>query len=311
MRWDQAPAHVRASVEDWLGVQAVEAQSQSGGFSPGVAARLVLADGRRAFVKAVGPELNPDSPGMHRREAQIVAALPAHAPVPGLLWWTEDARTGWVTLLFEDVVGTNPAQPWRADELGRVVASLVAMSTALTPSPVGHAIAGEVRTFAASEMNGWATLLAGDPARLEGLDDWSRRHLPALAELEAAAPEAMEGDTLVHLDMRADNLILGQDAVWVVDWAHARIGAGWIDLLGMAPSVTMQGGPPPEALLARHPAARAADPTSITAAVASLAGYFANVSLQPAPQGLPTVRAFQAAQSVIACEWLMQRTGWT
>ncbi len=37
----------------------VEACSQVGGFSPGVAARLLLAGGRRFFVKAVGVSRNP------------------------------------------------------------------------------------------------------------------------------------------------------------------------------------------------------------------------------------------------------------
>jgi hypothetical protein len=73
----------------------------------------------------------------------------------------------------------------------------------------------------------------------------------------------------------------------------------------------MQGGAPPEDLLARHPAARAADPQAITAVVAAIAGFFTYQALQPPPPGLSTVRAFQAAQGVAAREWLRQRTGWT
>ena len=36
--------------------------------SPGCATRLVCADGTRAFVKAVGAELNPNTPELFRRE---------------------------------------------------------------------------------------------------------------------------------------------------------------------------------------------------------------------------------------------------
>jgi len=44
--------------------------------------------------------------------------------------------------------------------------------------------------------------------------------------------------------------------------------------------------------------------------VAAIAGYFTRQSLQPPPPGLPTVRAFQAAQGVVARDWLALRTGW-
>jgi hypothetical protein len=51
--WSDLPARVRAEVERRLGSPVVAARTQTGGFSPGVAARLELADGGRAFVKAV------------------------------------------------------------------------------------------------------------------------------------------------------------------------------------------------------------------------------------------------------------------
>src|SRR3954466_4793576 len=48
------PVQIRAWVEAALGSRVVSAVTQEGGFSPGVAARLVGADGTRAVVKA-GP----------------------------------------------------------------------------------------------------------------------------------------------------------------------------------------------------------------------------------------------------------------
>jgi hypothetical protein len=42
-----------------LGSRVVSAVTQPGGFSPGAAARLVLADGRRAFAKAVAMQGGP------------------------------------------------------------------------------------------------------------------------------------------------------------------------------------------------------------------------------------------------------------
>ena len=56
------PGAVRAWVSDTLGSPVVSWSAQTGGMSPGCATRLVTEEGGRAFVKAVGAELNPDSP---------------------------------------------------------------------------------------------------------------------------------------------------------------------------------------------------------------------------------------------------------
>jgi hypothetical protein len=144
----------------------------------------------------------------------------------------------------------------------------------------------------------------------EKLDSWSQRHIGELALLEAQAPQAVEGDTLLHLDVRADNLLLTPEKVWLVDWPWASPGAAWVDVVGFAPSGTMQGGPEPENVIALHPACQAADPQAINAVVAALAGYFTVGTLKEPPPGLPTLRAFQAAQGIIARRWLAKRLGW-
>lgn len=303
--WSQLPPRVLAALESKLGAPVAESTMQPGGFSPGVAARVRSADGRRVFVKAVGPELNPDSPDLYRQEARTVAALPLLAPVPRLLWNYDEGADGWVMLVFEDIEGRNPAQPWRPDELDRVMDALVSLAAALTPSPIQVEPASEV--FAV-RINGWQ-LIQKDMS--DRLDSWARRHLDALADLELAAVKAVRGDTLLHFDVRADNIILTPDRVYLVDWPSACVGAAWVDILAFAPSVAMQGGPPPVAVLRRSPAARDADPERITAALAALAGYLTHRALLPSPPGLPTLRAFQAALGVEARRWLAERTGWT
>jgi aminoglycoside phosphotransferase (APT) family kinase protein len=303
--WHHLPQRVRDAVEAHLGSPVTLATTQPGGFSPGVAARLLLADGRRAFLKAVGPEPNPTSPAIHRREIAVASALPPTAPVPRLLWSYDEGEGGWVALLFEDIAGWQPAQPWDPAELDRVCAALANLSDALTPSPLP---AGTVRRVDQGGFFGarWWSRLRDTPS--DGLDPWSARHLDALIALEAGAPDAGRGETLLHHDLRADNILLTPERVVIVDWPHAQIGAPWIDLVCFAPSVAMQGGPDPETLLDRHPAARAAAPAAIDAIIAALAGYFTWSALQPPPPGLPTLRAFQDAQGIVARRWLAART---
>jgi transposase InsO family protein len=264
---------------------------------------LRLENGRRAFLKAVSESANPDTPDIHRREARVLAAMPSNAPVAHLMW-SYDER-GWVALCLEDIDGRHPHEPWTEADLSLVIAEAKTLAKDLTPSPV------EVEQTAADAfaraINGWEVARIRNEDRL---DAWALRNLPRLAELEAQAPSAAAGDTLLQFDMRADNMLISGGRVFFVDWPWARTGAWWIDLLLMAPSVAMQGGPQPEDFLNRVEL-RDVAPRAIDAVVCAMTGYFVVRALEPAPPGIPTVRGFQAAQGRVAIGWLRERLGWS
>jgi aminoglycoside phosphotransferase (APT) family kinase protein len=297
------PEAVKAWVESAAGAAVLAVADLDGGFSPGCCTLLALASGRRVFVKAVGTELNPDSPAMHRREAQIATALPRLAQVPRLLDTYDDGD--WVALMFDEVTGAPPRRPWDRRELDRVLADLATLHRALTPAPIAVERMSERQS---AMLRGWRAL--AESASLEDVDDWSRRHLDRLVELEADCPGALDaGDTLLHGDIRSDNLLIGASSTHFVDWPHAAIGTLAFDLVGWAPSVVLEGGPDPEALLARYGDC-GCDSEAVRAMVAGVAGYFTHHATLPAPRGLPTVRAFQAAQGEVARAWLRRQTGW-
>ena len=282
----------------------IRAVTQPGGFSPGVAARLLLTDGRRAFVKAVG-DINPDSPDIHRAEARIAAALPVSAPAARLLASLD--RDGWVILIFEDVDGRMPFQPWQQAELSRVLDAMADLALTLTPAPIEAPTAASRFRYLG---RGWQQLAATASAAdgdVDGLDPWARAALDDLAGLETGWAAATEGTTLAHGDVRADNILLAPDRVVFVDWPWACVAQPWFDLVTMLPSVALNGGPPPESVIATHPVTRDADPGGVTAVVAALAGMFTYLGRQPDPPGLPTVRAFQRAQGETALAWLKAR----
>jgi aminoglycoside phosphotransferase (APT) family kinase protein len=307
LHWEQLPRTVRHALEARLGSTVTDSNTQPGGFSPGVAARLRLADGRRVFLKAISSDPNPDSPAMHRREARIAAALPASVPTPRFLWSYDDGD--WVAIVFEDVDGWTPVIPWRPEELRRVLDALTPLVESLTPSPI------TVDTIAQrlhEPLQGWRTLRAAqvDDDGLRDLPDWVRRNLERLAALESEWEAASVGATLLHFDLRADNILLTADRVLVVDWPHASLGAGWMELLQILPSIAMQGGPKPWEIFDSHPLGSSAPEREVTAVLAAVAGYFVRQSRLPAPPGLPTLRAFQRDQGIPAMEWLMRRTDW-
>ncbi len=71
----------------------------------------------------------------------------------------------------------------------------------------------------------------------------------------------------------------------------------------------MQGGPTPASFLERLDL-RGVPADSLDAVICSIGGYFVVRALEPSPPGIPTVRAFQAAQGEVAIDWLRERTGW-
>jgi aminoglycoside phosphotransferase len=303
--WSTVPATLRAEVERLLGGRVLLAVTQPGGSSPGVTARLVLSNGHRAFVKAVG-DIGPDSMDMHRAEARIAAALPVSVPAARLLASLDS--DGWVILIFEDVDGRMPVQPWQPAELRQVLDAMADLALTLTPAPVDAPSAAA--RFSRSLGRGWRQLAAAARAGdddLAGLDPWARAALPDLAGLEAGWAAAAEGTTLAHGDVRADNVLLAPDRVVFVDWPWACVAQPWFDLVTMLPSVALNGGPPPESVLATHPVARDADPDGVTSVVAALAGMWTYLGRQPDPPGLLAVRAFRRAQGEIALAWLKAR----
>jgi hypothetical protein len=307
MQWAEMPESVRGAVEQRLGSKVVSAHSQAGGFSPGVAARLLLADGDRAFVKAVCSSPNPQSPVMHRREARIAAALPVHVPAPALRFAYDDGDGEWIVLVFDDINGHNPELPWRTEDLDRVLQAVHELAVALTPAPIriDSARVELVRVF-----GGWQRIVDEELVADERIAPGLRARIDELLALESRWPEVVEGNTLLHLDLRADNILLTADHVFFVDWPAAAIGASWVDLAVMLPSIAMQGGPDPESIWRAHPLSAGVADEDTDALIAALVGYFVHSTLLPPPPGLPTLRQFQAAQGEHATRWLAHRRGW-
>ena len=306
LQWVDVPTRVKAVVEDWLGCSVASISGVSGGFTPGLAASMVDAKGRRFFIKAAGPHPNPTIPATYLREGSIAGALPPGVPAPRLLWGWHDL-TPWVVLVFAFVDGHTPLQPWIRSELAQVTDAIVALSHSLTPCPVAASLVPDAGAVFATAMHGW------DRIRDEGLtlamDPWLRQHLDLLVAVEATAADAARGDTLLHFDLRADNMLLTPDGVRFVDWPLACRGAAWIDIVLFAPTVALQGGPSPEAVIMCHPAVRDAPRDAITAVIVAFAGFLTHSSMLPPEVGFPTMRGFQAALATVTRRWAGERLG--
>jgi len=296
--YEQTPPAVRRWVETELGAPVVESRTSLGGMSPGCEARLRLADGRRAFVKAVGADLNPVTPTLFRHEIEVLDHLDPAPYRPGVVATYDDGS--WVALLLEDIEGRHPdlSSASVADAVWRTVA---AQTEELTPPPRG------LRVLRLSESvmrwcESWSGL-AAHPGRC--LPDWATQDFDRLRDLVTRLPDRLPVETLCHWDVRDDNLLVRADgSVLIFDWGMARLGPRWADLFALC----LEWAETPD--FDQRIARTAADPVTVTDLLLGLGGHLAFGATQPAPPGLPTLPAFRRREAArfLAGAWRRLQT---
>lgn len=301
--YPSVPEPVRAWVDRTLGSPVIAVAEQQGGMSPGCASRVVCADGTRAFVKAVGAELNVGSLVLFRREVEALTLLGAHELWAELLASYDDGE--WVALLLEDVEGGHPDL---ADDatmellLARTDELVAVMNERLpTPPPPGHRTEepplfrpgpvdmGEVFAF-------WREGLVAAPELPDDLlPRWVVNRLPHLLDLADRLAES-PSDHVVHYDIRNDNLLQRPTGELVfVDWGAFGVGPGWLDpLLARAERVHSAWF---DASLASSPALRAAGDAVVDGWLVAIGANLAWRAHTDPATNLPALRTFRRAES--------------
>jgi hypothetical protein len=197
---------------------------------------------------------------------------------------------------FEHVEGRPPSRPWSPADLATASDLLVRIADQLTPAP-GLGIDTFAEAFAAWPAM-WHQLAVADE------DFELAEELEALA---ARFAEVTEGDTLVHADVRDDNLIVRPDGSMVLcDWNWPVRGARWLDSLFLL--VGPRGdGLDVEAHIAEHPLLCEVDPEHIDIVLALLTGYYLHAAAQPAVSNSPWLREFARWQGEVCWAWLAER----
>lgn len=257
------------------------------GYTPAERWRVECADGSSAFAKIATTEQTADA---LRAEYRWYARARADF-MPELLAFEDGPPP---LLLLEDLSHAHWPPPWRGDQPARVLATLARVA-ATRPLPPG------LPTLAASRSDflGWA-VVARDPGAFLALELCSARWLEAVlpALLDAEQQAELDGDDLLHCDVRSDNLCLAGERVVLVDWNCVARGNAAIDRAFFAPSLRLEGGPLPEEVMPAQPAL-----------AALVAGFFAaRAGLPPIPDA-PGVRGIQLRQLRIALQWAARALG--
>ncbi|HTJ71313.1 MAG TPA: hypothetical protein VL551_27480 [Actinospica sp.] len=288
--WQDTPAAVRAEVELILGAPVLTAITPPGGHSSHLAARLDVADGRRVFVKSA--PLSSGFADTNHAEAAITLALPKHAPAPSLLAAAETA--GWFTAIYTDIPGSHPDLSPGSPDLNAVFSALVDVAQLPVSGALKRALRGTAAVEMAGYLHGWEALEQNRPT---DLDSWAARHIGDLAALERDRFRALAGDSLLHSDTRADNMLAADSRVVLIDWAHALTGAAWLDMACLAPQMVLAGWKPADAFaeVFVQPLLADCDRGDVLRFWTGLTGYWQRASRLDAPPKAPGLRPYQRA----------------
>jgi hypothetical protein len=275
----------RARAEAVLGWRPTSWRPVFCGYTP--ARRYAVAGGaRRAFVKVAS---NRTTAIMLRREARAYGA--AQGPfMPRFIGWADDAETP--LLAIEDLSEAVWPPPWTTAQIDQVLAQIEAMHALRPDLPLESDLNPDALdgwSQVARDRRPFLSLGAASPSWLDAM-------LPALREAEAAC--RADGEALCHFDLRSDNICFAAGGAKFVDWAAASRGAPALDLGFWLPSLQLEGGPPPEAILPGHPEVAAA-----------VSGYFAARAGLPIIPAAPRVRDIQRAQLTTSLPWAARALG--
>ena len=300
LEWAFLPPHLRAWIERRCGSPVVSAISQTSGFTPGFASVLVCEDGSRHFVKAASTKAQRMFADSYREEARKLAALPAGVPAPRLRWHLDD---DWVVLGIEYVAARTPHRPWQAEDLDALLDSLEVVADVLTPPPPGL----ELDTAAVD----FAPLVEGWPALRERRTDLGAERLAEAEALARRYAEVVGGDTLVHTDIRSDNVLLDPEGrALVCDWNWPVRGAAWFDSFAALIGPRGEGIDVDRVITGRR-LLRDVDPEALDINLALYVGYFFFQADQPVPPTSPHLRDHQRWQGEVCWDWLAERRGWS
>ncbi len=283
-----APEVVHA-VERLAGAEVVSQRSASGGYTHTPTWVAELAGGGTVFVKAAVDERTR---AWLRAEHDVYSLISGEF-MPNRLGWEDDRVT---VLLLEDLSSAMWPPPWSSEAVGAVTEALRELH-ALKP-PKGLRLAEDVDDF----RGGWR-IVADDPEPFLELGactvQWLARSLP---ELDAASERArLDGDCVVHLDVRSDNLCIRDGRCVFVDWTHAGRGNPLLDLAWWLPSLAAEGGPAPDELAGE----------GMGELAALMSGYLACRATMPEPPNIPSpgVRSLQLAQLRVSLPWAARCLG--
>lgn len=244
---------------------------------------MSLDDGTSVFVKIATDE---DTVGWLRDEAKVYQSIRGDF-LPRFIGWDDGE---FPLLILEDLSAGTWFWEWSHEYIQRVLSTLNKVANTRVPEDFPEL------TRMSEKLMGWQEV-AEDPSGFLGLGlvsaDWLQRALPILIQAEENVN--LEGNSLVHVDVRSDNLCFYGDRTLLIDWNWARRGNPKVDLIFWLPSLHSEGGPPPWEITLDEPEL-----------IAAVAGFYAARAPQPIHKQGGTIRQLQLRMLKSALPWAVR-----
>jgi len=296
-----------------LGSPVARAARVYGGYAPSATFRIVLADGRRAFLKSSYPL--PKGSQVHwsiTAEERVYRTLGDRIGRWGPRFLGSVERDGWQVVALQDL-GPSTIPPWTAAK-----ARLAARDYArFHESTLGTRLPRWLsRTEHVKFTSYWAGLVERrelrNVARLarrraDEAEEWLAVALPLMLAGEGRLARVQRPFALLHFDTRSDNLRLHGERLRLFDWPFACVGPAEFDVAAFAQAVAMEGGPAPERVVAWYEDVLPLRAAAIDASLAGICGYFSDRAWRPPHAGLPRLRSVQRRQLKATLAWAARR----
>ncbi|MBI1930535.1 phosphotransferase [Candidatus Poribacteria bacterium] len=270
-------------VERIVGKHAIRFLYASRGYTPAERWSITFSEQTSAFVK-MGTTA-PTSARL-RGEHQIYTSVKG-AFMPRYFGWEDDGVNP--LLILEDLSQGFWPPPWNTARIDAVIHALSEMHASSASAPPYHTVHGD-------RFGCWHEVAANPKPFLSlGLasEKWLERALPILIEQEDQVE--LSGTSLIHFDIRSDNICLRDNRAVLVDWDCACLGNPKLDLGSWLPSLQAEGGPQPESIL-----------PNAGSIAAWVSGFFASRAGLPQIPQAPRVREVQRVQLETALPWAIR-----
>ncbi len=309
--WQSLPVEVRARVAQALGSEVVRAARVWGGYSPSPTFRLTLANGQRAFLKAIGPGATEFLRHVIEMEERVYTELGAFISpwAPRLLGVVHEA--GWRALLLEDV-GPKSTPPWTPTLTRQVMRGFADYHSATLDVTLPDWVPRFTETDAhvtwesiVEQTDGLAHVAALAGSQADEALRWFRQAEPLFSRLLKTAPTIPGPHALMHGDTRSDNLRVQNGQLRLFDWPMVMVGPAEVDLVAFVQSISVEDGPAPELCVEWYGASLR--PDALDMALVWCVAFFAARAWQPPIEGLPRLRPFQRQQLAVLLDWSARR----
>ena len=223
-------------------------------------------------------------------------------------------RDGWEILILEDL-GPKSVPPWPPRKTRSIVHAFAEFHAINKGKRLPSWLKQPTEWFGEDLSWRWTSSrssaieragVAGDSAAEAA--DWYAANGPLLGSVSRRLLTA-ERPQLLHADARSDNLRWKDGKLYLVDWAEAVAGPPEFDAAAFMQTIAVESVLDPETMLGWYQEVNPLDPALMDAAVAAMAGYFADRAWMPELPGLPRLRTFQKKQLVVTLKWALRRIG--